>query len=118
MSMQTEMDCILVLTNKSLSVVNPAPSTRPLALNVSGFLFESECKLWIFMFILMSRESSTRYIPPLFPGISGVHMSFCDSASTTLVRAADIVANNIYHKASNNEPLYKIQNDLYVLYLP
>lgn len=58
------------------------------------------------------------YLPPLFPGMNAVHMKFCDSASTTLVRAADIVANSIYHKVKKNEELYRIRNDLYVLYLP
>lgn len=55
---------------------------------------------------------------PLFPGMSGVHMDFCDSANTTLVRAADIVANHVYYKALTGEQLYNMPNNLYVMLLP
>lgn len=58
------------------------------------------------------------YLPPLFQGMNTVHMKFCDSSSTTLVRAADIVANSIYHKVMKNEDLHIIKNDLYILHLP
>lgn len=39
---------------------------------------------------------ATHY-PPIFPKLQGVSLRFCNSASTTLVRAADIVANKAYH---------------------
>ena len=73
---------------------------------------EQEFKLGVHIF------ESMRYIAPLFPRMNTVEMNFCDSSSTTLVRAADIVANSIYHKVMKNEKLYKIKNDLYIMYLP
>lgn len=39
------------------------------------------------------------YHLPLFSRLQDVDVQFCDSKSTTLVRAADIVANKIYHMA-------------------
>ncbi len=39
------------------------------------------------------------FYEPLFSGLKGVDLHFCNSATTTLVRAADHVANEIYHEA-------------------
>ena len=52
-----------------------------------------------------------KFYPPLFTSLNGVDLHFCNSATTTLVRAADHVANNIYHDAitgasSNEERLH------------
>ena len=38
-----------------------------------------------------------KFYPPIFPQIKTVDVSFCNSKTVTLVRAADIVANKIYH---------------------
>ena len=35
--------------------------------------------------------------PPLFPNLKGISLEYCNSATVTLVRAADVVANHIYH---------------------
>ncbi len=35
--------------------------------------------------------------PPVFPNMKGIDLRFCDSKKTTLVRAADIVANRLYY---------------------
>ena len=39
------------------------------------------------------------YFPPIFSGKTTIDLKYCDSKTTTLVRAADIVANNVYHHA-------------------
>ena len=39
------------------------------------------------------------HFPPLFPGMRSVSVQMKDSRSSTLIRAADIVANRIYHCA-------------------
>ena len=42
------------------------------------------------------------YFPPLFHNLESVVLEYRDSKTTTLVRAADIVANQLYHMAENN----------------
>ena len=37
------------------------------------------------------------FFPPLFPNVKTVDVCFCNSSKVTLVRAADIIANKIYH---------------------
>jgi len=56
--------------------------------------------------------------PPLFPNLESVSVQYRDSKSTVLVRAADIVANRIFHYA-NNDPFYNSSKDnLYVIRMP
>lgn len=57
------------------------------------------------------------YFPPIFPSLSGVSLEFCNSSTKTLIRAADIVANKIYHKALSQDDLVSNSN-LNVVYLP
>ena len=40
-----------------------------------------------------------KFFPPIFPSLKELNLYFCNSRTTTLVRAADIVANRIYHAA-------------------
>ncbi len=40
-----------------------------------------------------------KFYPPLFKNLKSLDLNFCDSKQKTLIRAADIVANNIYFKA-------------------
>ena len=53
----------------------------------------------------------SKFYPPIFPNLIDVQLHFCNSATKTLVRAADIVSNKIYHSAvsyntlKNNERL-------------
>lgn len=54
---------------------------------------ETEFKIGIHNFERMT------FHPPLFKNLKTVSVKYCNSSTTTLVRAADIVANNIYHKA-------------------
>lgn len=55
--------------------------------------------------------------PPLFPDMDCVQLTFCNSSTTLLVRAADIVANRIYHLATNKKSLSKEKN-LFIHRLP
>lgn len=50
----------------------------------------------------MFSANFTRFFPPIFPSVKSVTLRFCNSASVTLVRAADIVANKVYHNAISN----------------
>lgn len=60
------------------------------------------------------------FYPPLFPKVKSVDLKFCNSAATTLVRAADIVANKVYYLTlSGSDFSEEINNrNMYVSYLP
>jgi len=58
---------------------------------------EQEMKYGIFDFY------NNNYIPPLFPNLSHVHLEFRDSKTVTLIRAADITANRLYHAALSGD---------------
>ena len=60
----------------------------------------------------------TKRFPPLFPAVSSVNLSYCNSSKTTLIRAADIVANRIFHNAHKDPNYQCFQNDLHVIRLP
>ena len=47
----------------------------------------------------MFSHNFVHFFPPLFPQLKHVDLEFCNSATKTLVRAADIVANRVYHYA-------------------
>jgi len=59
------------------------------------------------------------FFPPIFPSMETVNMAYCNSKNKLLVRAADIVANKIYHCAieNNYEKLATIPN-LHFITLP
>lgn len=57
-----------------------------------------------------------KFYPPLFTNLRFLGVKYCNSSATTLIRAADIVANNIYYKAINNK--LNNTNNLYLYYLP
>lgn len=54
----------------------------------------------------MYSSNFTVYFPPLFPNIQRVELSFCNSETVRLIRAADIIANRVFHDAING----KIEN--------
>lgn len=61
---------------------------------------------------------STWY-PPLFDNLHTLSLSFCNSSTTTLVRAADMIANNIYYKARTKDAsIYEATDKLHVIKLP
>lgn len=57
-----------------------------------------------------------KFFPPLFEGMNGIELLFCDSSKITLIRAADIVANRIYHMALNRK--LDSLKDVYLFTLP
>lgn len=59
------------------------------------------------------------HFPPIFPTLNSIQLNFCNSASKTLIRTADIIANKVYYHAVNNSlsTIHDI-NNLYVTYLP
>lgn len=57
-----------------------------------------------------------KYYPPIFLGLKNVTVEYCNSSSVILVRAADIIANNIYYKAINKKEFNK--KNLYLCKLP
>lgn len=59
-----------------------------------------------------------KYYPPLFYGLEEVNLEFYNSASKTLVRAADIVANRIYYLARNKIDYQCVQHNLFITFLP
>jgi len=44
----------------------------------------------------------SHYYPPIFPQLKDVTVTFCNSEQKTLIRAADITANKLYHLALSN----------------
>lgn len=60
-----------------------------------------------------------RFFPPIFHALQSVNLKFCNSRSKILVRAADIVANNIYFHAVRSD--FKAINsmpNLFTIYQP
>ena len=57
------------------------------------------------------------FFKPILPSMNMLTVSFCNSKKNTLVRAADIIANRIYHEVvSGNDP--HIRSNLYIKHLP
>lgn len=44
-------------------------------------------------------------IPPIFTDLQHVGLTHCNSETARMIRAADIIANNIYHKATHGKPI-------------
>lgn len=49
--------------------------------------------------------------------MNNLQVTFCDSKSKTLVRAADIIANKVYYLKTSKTPITPNSN-LFVTYLP
>lgn len=58
------------------------------------------------------------YFPPIFSGMNGVDLQYCDSKTKVLIRAADIIANMIYYAAVNNDEKILNKENLYLTTLP
>lgn len=61
------------------------------------------------------------FYPPIFPEMDTVQLDYCNSETVTLVRAADIVANRIYHDVLSGvqfAPFNAVENKLLITYLP
>lgn len=57
------------------------------------------------------------FFPPIFPNLEVLDVKFCNSCKTPLVRAADIIANRIYHNVLNDKDIYSM-NNMYITQLP
>jgi hypothetical protein len=56
--------------------------------------------------------------PPIFPNLKTVKVEYCNSATKTLVRAADVVANHIYYLAKSTASTIPTANNLRIIYHP
>ncbi len=57
------------------------------------------------------------YFPPICSNLKDVKLSFCDSKTTTLIRAADIVANRIYRHAVIDD-IRNLNNKVFFIKMP
>lgn len=57
------------------------------------------------------------YFPPIIPTLKSISLEYCNSEKTTLIRAADIIANNIYHHAMRGE-IKQIRNKIILFAMP
>ncbi len=61
------------------------------------------------------------FYEPIFPKLKSIHLDFCNSASRILIRAADIIANHIYHDAISSDDEYHQfhkRPNLFITYFP
>lgn len=58
------------------------------------------------------------FYPPIFPNAISVDLEYCNSANKVMVRAADVIANRIYHSARNNPSFVSNEDDFFVTRLP
>lgn len=64
-------------------------------------------------------QTYVKFYPPIFPNLKDVQLYFCNSSTKILVRAADIVANKVYHLAKETPSLPNcMENHLFVSHLP
>lgn len=69
---------------------------------------------------MYSRNFMT-FFPPIFPNVRNVDLKFCNSACVRLIRAADIVANRVFHDAITGNCKNSFdagENKLYISNLP
>lgn len=58
------------------------------------------------------------FYKPIFTNVEDVQVKFCDSKSTTLVRAADIIANHFWHSAVANKGFIEGKANTFIYVLP
>lgn len=69
----------------------------------------------------MYSHNFVTFFPPLFPQLKCVDLEFCNSATKTLVRAADIVANRVYHYTLNGLKFESFDvngSKMFITYMP
>jgi hypothetical protein len=62
-------------------------------------------------------ENYSYFFPPIFQKIDTIDLEFCNSEKKPLIRAADIIANNIYHSAIT-ESYDDILKKVFLSFLP
>ena len=63
----------------------------------------------------------SKFYPPIFPEMESVQLKYCNSETVTLIRAADIIANRIYHDVLDGQEIAAFdvdENRMLVTYLP
>lgn len=59
-----------------------------------------------------------KFYPPIFPEMrGGVSLNFCNSNNSPLIRASDIVANQVYYRTVNRS-LHEIDDKVFITKLP
>lgn len=58
------------------------------------------------------------YFPPVFPKMKTINFEFCNSSKKILIRAADIIANKVYHEVLNNNYRGLEDKGIYLAKLP
>ena len=58
------------------------------------------------------------YYEPIFPSLKELKLEYCNSSPKSLIRAADIVANNVYHKAVTDQDIWEINRNMHVIIQP
>lgn len=53
----------------------------------------------------------TNFFPPIFPTVDSVCLKFCNSEKVPLIRAADIIANRLYHDITANKPIKEFNGE-------
>lgn len=59
-----------------------------------------------------------RFYPPILPSLTNIQLNYCNSAKKPLVRAADIIANKVYHCVLNNKMESIGSDHIIITYLP
>ncbi len=75
-------------------------------------VLEQEFKLGTY-----NREYS-KFFPPIFPQIKAVDLTYCNSKSKLLIRAADIIANRIFYLAKYDAEKLNTISKLNIIFLP
>ena len=58
------------------------------------------------------------FYEPILPHMNALNLNYCNSAKTTLVRAADIIANHIYFEARKNNGNLVFEDNVFILEEP
>ncbi|MCQ2427412.1 MAG: DUF3800 domain-containing protein [Clostridia bacterium] len=66
----------------------------------------------------MLEYSSMTFKEPMFKNAKTVDVRYCQSSSTTLVRAADIIANHLFYEANRQNGVIEYDEKLHVFYHP
>ena len=58
------------------------------------------------------------FYDPILPSIKSLNVSYCNSKKVTLIRAADIIANYVYHTATKNYQNLRKEKGIFILEEP
>ena len=58
------------------------------------------------------------FFQPIIPNLKDIQVMFCDSSKKPLIRAADIISNNCFYKARQNNGNLEKKKNLFIYVLP